>query len=175
MAAVRKINDVRVTMRLRSLEELLLLQPLLGLTGSTLQINPITTPKFASGVFKYFRFRLRAQYYCLSGPEGSALAAKEQVPLYNDWQHLRSLKIIKCTPNGQLTKVCLRSCLPAHTPACFPPDPHPHPPFTHPYINSRLAGGQATRCRSGGGRAARVPAAEAAAARYVHVRRCSGD
>jgi hypothetical protein len=60
-------------------------------------------PQFASGVFKHFR--LRAQYYCLSGPEGSALAAKEQVRLDHDWQHLRSLKTIKCTPAGQLTKV----------------------------------------------------------------------
>jgi hypothetical protein len=103
MAAVHGINDVRVTMRLRSLEEIVLLKPNIPLPASTGGPQAIVMPKFASGVFKHFR--LRAQYYCLSGPQGSALATKEQVRLYHDWQHLRSLKTIKCTPAGQLTKV----------------------------------------------------------------------
>jgi hypothetical protein len=103
MAAVHGINDVRVTMRLRSLEEIVLIKPWYKLPD-TVAIDPtIVMPKFASGVFKHFR--LRAQYYTLSGPEASALAAKEQVRLYNEWQHLRSLKTIRCTPDGQLSKV----------------------------------------------------------------------
>jgi hypothetical protein len=95
MAAVHGINDVRVTMRLRSLEELILIKPSIHFTGATYSPQQLIMPQFASGVFKHFR--LRAQYYSLSGPEGSALAAKEQVQLYHDWQHLRSLKTIKST------------------------------------------------------------------------------
>jgi hypothetical protein len=103
MAAVHGINDVRVTMRLRSLEEIILIKPNLHFTGATFSPQQLIMPQFASGVFKHFR--LRAQYYSLAGPEASALAAKEQVRLYHDWQHLRSLKTIKCTPTGQLHKV----------------------------------------------------------------------
>jgi hypothetical protein len=84
MAAVHGINDVRVTMRLRSLEEIVQLKPRFKLTATALSDPVISMPKFASGVFKHFR--LRTQYYTLSGPEASALAAKEQVRLYNDWQ-----------------------------------------------------------------------------------------
>jgi hypothetical protein len=104
MAAVHGINDVRVTMRLRSLEEIILIKPRLRLLAASVFSNPsVGMPRFASGVFKYFR--LRAQYYTLSGPEASALAAKEQVRLYNEWQHVRALKTIRCTPGGQLSKV----------------------------------------------------------------------
>jgi hypothetical protein len=105
MAAVHGINDVRVTMRLRSLEEIVQLKPRVKLAAGRLGNGALGMPRFASGVFKYFRLRLRAQYYTLSGPEASALAAKEQVRLYNDWQHLRTLKSIRCTPGGQLSKV----------------------------------------------------------------------
>jgi hypothetical protein len=103
MAAVHGINDVRVTMRLRSLEEIVQLKPRIKIAVGGLGNGDLGMPRFASGVFKYFR--LRAQYYTLSGPEASALPAKEQVRLYNDWQHLRTLKSIRCTPGGQLNKV----------------------------------------------------------------------
>jgi hypothetical protein len=100
MAALHGVNDIRVTLRLRSLEELLLIAPNWSFSGVA---KPLAVPKFAGGVFKHFR--LRAHYYALSGPEATALASKEQVRLIEEWQHLRSPKTFKCTALGRAHKV----------------------------------------------------------------------
>jgi len=100
MAALHGVNDIRVTMRLRSLDELLHISPNWLLSGVKI---PLAAPKFSGGVFKHFR--LRAHYYALSGPEATALASKEQVRLIHEWQHLREIKSFHCTELGRSHKV----------------------------------------------------------------------
>jgi hypothetical protein len=102
MAALHGVNDIRVTLRLRSLEELMIISPMYNASTPLSKLS-IGVPKFAGGVFKHFR--LRAHYYALSGPEATALASKEQVRLIEEWQHLREIKTFKCTELGRAHKV----------------------------------------------------------------------
>ena len=95
MAALHGVNDIRVTLRLRSLEEIMQM----GRTSST----AFSIPAFPSGIFKHFR--LRCHYYSLSGPEATALASKEQVRLIEEWQHVREIKTFKCSSVGTAHKV----------------------------------------------------------------------
>jgi len=96
-AALHGVNDIRVTLRLRSLEELMQCHRYAELT------NVYQIPSFTAGIFKHFR--LRCHYYSLSGPEATALASKEQVRLIEEWQHVREMKTFKCTENGTPHKV----------------------------------------------------------------------
>jgi len=95
MAALHGVNDIRVTLRLRSLEELMQI----GRVSSA----AFSIPSFPSGIFKHFR--LRCHYYSLSGPEATALASKEQVRLIEEWQHVREIKTFKCSTAGTAHKV----------------------------------------------------------------------
>jgi len=95
MAALHGVNDIRVTLRLRSLEELVQI--------SQASSSAFATPAFTAGIFKHFR--LRCHYYSLSGPEATALASKEQVRLIEEWQHVREMETFKCSETGTPHKV----------------------------------------------------------------------
>jgi len=97
MAALHGVSDIRVTLRLRSLEKIMQCTRYAELTGV------YHIPSFTSGIFKHFR--LRCHYYSLSGPEATALASKEQVRLIEEWQHVREMKTFKCTASGTAHKV----------------------------------------------------------------------
>jgi len=97
MAALHGVNDIRVTLRLRSLDELLQCNRFMNLDAA------FHAPSFTSGIFKHFC--LRCHYYSLSGPEATALASKEQVRLIEEWQHVREMKTFKCSDGGMAHKV----------------------------------------------------------------------
>jgi len=97
MAALHGVNDIRVTLRLRSLDELM------QCSRFKKTSDAFFSPRFTSSIFKHFR--LRCHYYSLSGPEATSLASKEQVRLIEEWQHVREMKTFKCSTDGVAHKV----------------------------------------------------------------------
>jgi hypothetical protein len=85
-----------MTICLRSPEEILLIKPRLEWHGGNGPSAAYSAKIRTSGVFRHFR--RCAQYYALSGPETSSLAAKKQVrrPVLHDCCRTYSEEFLCC-------------------------------------------------------------------------------
>lgn len=108
LAAIAGCNDVRISVKFRSLNELLLIktsQPVVGgmITGAAYTTNPppisYTPPNFSA----IHSCKLRCHYIHVTGPEASLLMNKEHVRLLKLWQPNTVYKTLDSGPTKTFT------------------------------------------------------------------------
>eukprot|EP00965_Chrysotila_dentata_P191071 6174295-Pleurochrysis_carterae.AAC.1 len=102
LCAIAGCNDVRISVKLRPLNELILLQTTPDATGANIDDADAptgTVPAFESGT-PISECRLRCHYVHVTGPEATTIMNKEHVRLLKLWHHNPKPVTISSSANG---------------------------------------------------------------------------